>query len=125
MKALTPSSQTKLSPIRNIGELQAEARRISDSLKVQETALRAHLKKLPKEAVKAGMGGAVPSFLNNKVAGLVLTVGSAALGNYLLPKAAVNVAGLLGGSSRKEGIAALADMAVKWFQNRKKKKAGK
>lgn len=115
-------SAAKLGPISNMGELQAEAKKLKQSVRSQEGVLREHLKQLPKEAVKAGMGTTVPKFLTNKVAGAVLGVGTAVLGNYLAPKATSAVLGGLLGGSKKEGLAGLAEMAINWFKNRKKAK---
>lgn len=115
-------STAKLGPIRTMGDLLAEARKLKKSVREQESELRTHLKQLPKEAVKAGMGTTVPKFLTNKVAGAVLGVGTAVLGNYLAPKATSAVLGGLLGGSKKEGLAGLAEMAINWFKNRKKAK---
>jgi len=121
MKKLLQASPTKLTTITNIQELQAEARRVNAAVKLQEAELREHLKKLPKEAMKLGMGNVVPSIFNSKVAGIALTAGSALLGNYLMPKTAVGTVGILGDTLKKAGIASLGKMALNWITKKRKK----
>ncbi|ULQ52617.1 hypothetical protein [Flavihumibacter fluvii] len=121
MKTLPKTSLTELPAITNINDLQIEARRISESLKMQEMEIRSHLKRLPREAMKVGVGNVVPSIINSKVAGIALTAGTALLGNYLLPKAAISSASLLGGTLKKAGLATLGQMAMKWILKKKKK----
>lgn len=121
MKTLPKASPTKMVTINTIQDLQAEASRLGASLKVQEAELRTHLKRLPREAMKVGVGNMVPSIINSKVAGIALTAGTALLGNYFLPKAAVSTAGIFGGTLKKAGLATLGQMAIKWIFRKKKK----
>lgn len=121
MKTLLKTSQTELKTIGNIHDLQAEAIRLNQSIKLQEEELRIHLKRLPREAMKVGMGNVVPSIINSKVAGLALTAGGALLGNYFLPKAAASTAGVLGSTLKNAGLAKLGEMAYKWIFSKKKK----
>ena len=121
MKTIPTASPISPGTINTIHDLQNEARRLQDALKVQEAELRIHLKRLPREAMRAGVGNVVPSIINSKVAGIALTAGTALLGNYFLPKAAVSTAGILGGTLKKAGMATLGQMAVKWLFRKKKK----
>ena len=121
MKTIPTASPVSSGAINTIEDLQHEARRLQAALKTQEAELRIHLKRLPREAMRAGVGNVVPSIINSKVAGIALTAGTALLGNYFLPKAAVSTAGILGGTLKKAGMATLGQMAVKWLFRKKKK----
>lgn len=120
MKMLLKTSPTDLKPITTIHDLQAEARRISAGVKTQELELRAHLKKLPREVMKAGVGNVIPAIVNSKMAGIALTAGTALLGNYFLPKTAASTAGIIGNMLKKAGIASLGKLALGWFTKKNK-----
>ena len=121
MKALLKTSPIDQLAINSIHDLQAASMRLEASLKMQEAELRIHLKRLPVEAVKAGVGNAVPSILNSKMAGIAFTAGTTLLGNYLLPKAAASTVGILGSTLKKAGIATIGEMAFKLLFRKKKK----
>ena len=115
------TSEPELSEINNIRDIQTETRNIKARIKQQEAELRVHFKLLPREALKMGIGNAVPAFMKSKAAGFALTAGSALVGNFLLPKAATKTASVLGSTLKKAGLAALGNMALKWIFKRKGK----
>jgi hypothetical protein len=98
--------KTESPSINNLKDVEMAARRLTASLKLQENNLRLHLKQLPREAVKTGIGSIVPAIVNNKLAAVAVTAGAAIVGKYFVPKM---------------GLLTLGEMAVKYFLNKKKK----
>jgi hypothetical protein len=97
--------RTELPSINNLTDVGLAAGRLNTSLKLQEDNLRLHLKQLPREAVKTGIGSIVPTIVNNKLAAVAVTAGAAIVGKYFVPKM---------------GLLTLGEMAVKYFLSKKK-----
>jgi hypothetical protein len=98
--------QTESLSINNSTDVEMAARRLTASLKLQEDNLRLHLKQLPREAVKTGIGSVMPAIVNNKLAAVAVAAGAAIVGKYVVPKM---------------GLLTLGEIAVKYFLNKKKK----
>lgn len=116
------STEKDLSFINTVEDLQLEARRLRSKIRLQEDELREHLKTLPREAMKAGVGNIVQPLMNNKMAGLALTAGSALVGNFFVKKAAASATTAAFSSFKKAGVLALGKVALNWLFRPKKKK---
>lgn len=111
-----------LSHINNVNDLLDEARQLRLKIRVQEDMLREHLKALPKETLKLGVGNVVQPLLKNKAAGLAVTAATAVAGNFIVRKAAANATRSLFSSLTKTGIVAAGDFLLRKLLTRKKKR---
>ncbi|GAO44971.1 hypothetical protein [Flavihumibacter petaseus] len=110
-----------LSYINSVHDLQAEEALLRARIRAQEDELKVHLRSLPKEAFKAGVGSVVQPILSNKAASVALTAGSALLGNFFVKKAATTVSHAAFSSIKKAGLLALGNVTLKWLFGKKKK----
>ncbi|HPZ89138.1 MAG TPA: hypothetical protein PLQ32_13590 [Flavihumibacter sp.] len=111
----TPALKQKrdLSHINNVDDLLLEARQLRLKIRTQENELREHLRALPKETVKLGLGNVVQPFLRNKAAGLALTAATALAGNFIVKKAAASATRSVFSSITRKGLLAAGQFLLK------------
>lgn len=75
--------ENNLSYIDNIGELRKEISTVKARVKLQETDLNDRLNRLPREAIKATVSKAVPSFVSSFLPGKSIGIVTSLLGIIL------------------------------------------
>ncbi|MFT4022300.1 MAG: hypothetical protein QM664_00790 [Flavihumibacter sp.] len=122
MTETTTRPKRDLSHINSVDDLLDEARQLRIRIRMQEQELRDHLKALPKEAVKLGVGNVVQPLLKNKAAGLAVTAATALAGNFVIRKAAANASRSVFASLTKTGVMAVGQFLLRKFLAPKKKR---
>ena len=91
-------------------------------IKAQEDELREHLKALPKETLKMGVGNMVQPLMKNKAGALALTAATAVAGNFFVKKAAATATRSMFSSLTKTGLIAAGEFLLRKLLTRRKKK---